>query len=307
MIHWLKKISWKKGLETALVLFAVSFSSNAVSDNIIVSGASGQLGGLAVQELLRRGVDPENLILVSRTPERLANYAQMGVSTRFGDFSQPESLTEAYRGGDRLLLISLNTRGNPNPDVTTRRVEFQKTAIDAAVDAGMEHIVYTSFVDAPNNSSPIAVDHRVTERDLQNSGIAWTILRNQWYAERLIGLSARILEAGEIVGDPAQVGTAYASREDCAAAAAAALLDSRHENQIYEITGTELIGPNEMASLLYQLTGREIPIVAPGSDNTPLTVPDLPSGATLTDDFQQLTGRPSTSIRQLLESNREDW
>jgi hypothetical protein len=107
-------------------------------DTIIVSGASGQLGGLVVEQLIARGVSPQNLILVSRTPDRLQRYRMLGADTRYGDFSEPESLSEAYAGGDRLLLISIGGSGAP-------RVRLHENAIDAAVAAGVEHIVYTSL------------------------------------------------------------------------------------------------------------------------------------------------------------------
>ena len=275
-------------------------------DVIIVSGASGQLGGVAVQELLARGVAPENLILVSRTPELLDEYARMGASTRFGDFSQPESLSAAYEGGDRLLLISLNTRGNPNPDVRTQRVEFHKNAIDAAAAVGVQHIVYISYVDADNNPSPIAVDHRLTEAILRDSGVAWTFIRDQWYMDGLLGRAASVLSEGRVVAGP-QAGTAFVTRADCAAAAAAALSTPGHENRIYEITGPELIGSREFAAILSELSGQAIEVVEATSGDAESTVPDMPSGTMLTGDFEELVGRPPTSVRQLLEANRETW
>ncbi len=283
-----------------------SDTSTMGDEMIIVSGASGKLGGVAVQELLARGVAPENLILVSRTPEQLDEYAQMGASTRFGDFSQPESLSAAYEGGDRLLLISLNTRGNPNPAVRTQRVEFHENAIDAAVAAGVRHIVYISYVDADNNPSPIAIDHRATEAILRESGVAWTFIRDQWYADRFVGQAASILEAGRVVAGP-QSGTAFVAREDCAAAAAAALATPGHENRIYEITGPELIGSREIAAILTDLTGETIEIDEAASEDEALTVPDMPAGTMLTNDFETLVGRPPMSVRQLLEANREAW
>jgi len=89
-------------------------------DKIIVSGASGQLGGLVIEALLKRKVAPANLILVSRTPDTLKAYADRGASVRFGDFTQPESLAVAYRGGNRMLLISINGGGGERPEQTQR-------------------------------------------------------------------------------------------------------------------------------------------------------------------------------------------
>jgi NAD(P)H dehydrogenase (quinone) len=210
--------------------------SAAPDETIIVSGASGQLGSLVVRELLDRGVDPGNLILVSRTPDELEEFASLGARTRFGDFSQPESLADAYAGGTRMLLISIGTVGPERP-------QLHGNAIDAAVQAGVRHIVYTSFVDAENNSSPIAADHRRTEEMLRASGVAWTMLRNQLYMNGLVGQAARMVAAGRVEIEPNSTRTAYVTREDCAAAAAAVLATAGHENRVYEITGSELLGP----------------------------------------------------------------
>jgi NAD(P)H dehydrogenase (quinone) len=117
--------------------WAALFAATACSspEAIVVSGASGQLGGLVVEELLALGVEPERLILVSRTPETLERYAAMGASTRFGDFTKPESLASAYEGGDRLLLISIDT------GVGSNRASLHETAVAAAAAAGVRHNV----------------------------------------------------------------------------------------------------------------------------------------------------------------------
>lgn len=291
-------------LTAAVVGGACSSSDEASAPKIIVSGASGQLGGLVVDELLARGVPASDLILVSRTPERLERYIAMGASARFGDFTQPESLASAYEGGTKMLLISLNTRGNPNPRVATERAALQRSAIEAAVAAGVEHIVYTSFVDADDNVSPIAVDHRITEADLRESGIAWTALRNQWYADRIIGEATDMIARGEVLVRPDDPGTAYITREDCAAAAAAALTTAGHENRVYEVTGPELVHTRDIAAIASEITGVDIEVIE-ASPSQIAELPELPpSGTTLSTAFQELTGRSGTTARQLLEANR---
>jgi NAD(P)H dehydrogenase (quinone) len=273
---------------------------------IIVSGASGQLGGLVVEELLARGVAPTDLILVSRTPDELTRYGEMGASTRFGDFTQPESLRAAYEGGTKLLIISLNTRGNPNPRVATERAALQKGAIEAAVAAGVQHIVYTSYVDAERNTSPIAVDHRVTEADLRASGVAWTALRDQWYAENgILGDAQRMIAEGSVTVDPEERGTAYVTREDIAAAAAAVLTTPGHENRIYEITGPELVFRSDVARIASELTGVPIEIRVATPEEAAELPEEPPSGETLSTHFRDLTGRTGTTARQLLEANVE--
>lgn len=268
---------------------------------IVISGASGQLGGLVVEELLDRGIRPENLILVSRTPLELERYAALGASTRFGDFLQPESLDTAYEGGERLLLVSLNSN-NRDPRVPARRAELHQVAIDAAVDAGIEHIVYTSFVDADNNVSPIAVAHRATETALRDSGITWTFLRNQWYADRLVGEAVRMVAERRAVVLPGDPGTAYVTREDCAAAAAAALMNAGHENRVYEITGPALIRMSELATIAREISGVEVEVREAGPGDEVREAP--PSGGTLSTHFREITGEPGTTARDLLEANR---
>ncbi len=214
-------------------------------DKIIVSGASGQLGSLVIDELLARKVAPENLILVSRTPntDHLNAYAARGASVRFGDFNQPDSLDAAYRGGTRMLLISINGGGGDRP-------ELHRVAIDAAVRAGVKQIAYTSYVNADRyEDSTIAVDHLRTERILQESGVAWTMLRNQIYANGLVDQAVQIVSDGRYVTHTPDARVAYVTREDCAAAAAAVLTTPGHENKAYNITGPDAIGPRELVAL----------------------------------------------------------
>lgn len=291
-------------LIAALVVSTGCGGGEPASPKIIVSGASGQLGGFVVDELLARGVAPSDLILVSRTPEELARYTAMGASARFGDFTQPESLIEAYAGGDKMLLISLNTRGNPNPRVATERPELQRTAIQAAVAAGVRHIVYTSFVDADANTSPIAIDHRVTEADLRESGVAWTSLRNQWYADRLVQEAAAMVATGRVLVRPEDPGAAYVTREDCAAAAAAVLTTPGHENRVYEITGPSVVRTRDLAALAGEIAGVRIDVVEASPAEAARLPEAPPSGTTLTSHFRDLTGRDATGARELLEANR---
>jgi NAD(P)H dehydrogenase (quinone) len=289
-------------------------------EKIIVSGASGQLGSLVIEELLARKVDPANLILVSRTPhtDHLQSYAARGASVRFGDFNEPESLAAAYAGGTRMLLISINGGGGSRP-------ELHKAAIDAAVRAGVRHIAYTSYVNADRyEASTIAVDHLRTERLLQESGVAWTMLRNQIYANGLVDQAIQIVRDGGLVTHTPDARVAYVTREDCAAAAAAVLTTAGHENRAYNITGPDAIGPRELVALASELSGKPVELMAvteqqyreqlaasgmseAGINGTISFAAELdspylrePSSA-----VADLTGRPATSVRELLLANRE--
>jgi NAD(P)H dehydrogenase (quinone) len=302
-----------------LLLLASPFAVFA-QDKIIVSGASGQLGSLVIEELLSRKVKPENLILVSRTPNtaHLQAYAARGASVRFGDFSEPESLDEAYRGGTRMLLISINGGGGDRP-------ALHKVAIDAAVRAGVKHIAYTSYVNADRyETSTIAVDHRRTERILQESAIAWTMLRNQIYANGLVDQAVQIVRDGGLVTYTPDARVAYVTREDCAAAAAAVLATPGHENKAYNITGPDAIGPRELVALASEISGKrvELMVYSEADYRARLAQSGMPEAAingTISFAAEldspylrepstavaELTGRPAKSVRQLLVENRE--
>jgi NAD(P)H dehydrogenase (quinone) len=306
-------------LITWLALALCPFSALA-QDKIIVSGASGQLGSLVIEELLARNVAPENLILVSRTPntDHLQAYAARGASVRFGDFSEPESLDEAYAGGTRMLLISINGGGGDRP-------ELHRAAIDAAARAGVRQIAYTSYVNADRNeASTIAVDHRRTERILQDSGIAWTMLRNQIYANGLVDQAIQIVREGGLVSHTPDARVAYVTREDCAAAAAAVLTTPGHENRAYSITGPDAVGPRELVALASEISGKRVELMAVSEAQyrQQLAATGMPeAGINGTISFAaeldspylrepstavaELTGRPATSVRQLLLESRE--
>jgi len=265
-------------------------------DMIIVSGASGQLGGMVVDELLERGVAPSRLILVSRTPNALSRYADMGASTRFGDFTQPESLAAAYEGGDRMLLISIDSGMGEN------RAALHKNAIDAAVAAGVGHIAYTSLVDAENNTSPLAADHKLTEQFLRESGVAWTMLRNNLYMDPLVPQAMDMIVNGRV--ERSDVGVAYVARQDCAAAAAAVLATDGHENQVYEITGPAVIRPQDVATALTEVTELSVRVVDPSGEPDAMT--SSPSFATVSDAVQRLTGRAPMSLQSLFEAHHDE-
>jgi NAD(P)H dehydrogenase (quinone) len=305
-----------------LVAWLVLFLSPVVlaQEKIIVSGASGQLGSLVIDELLARDVAPEDLILVSRTPntDHLNAYAARGANVRFGDFNDPQSLASAYRGGTRMLLISVNGGGGNRP-------ELHRAAIDAAVRAGVKHIAYTSYVNADEYAdSMIAGDHVRTERILQDSGVAWTLLRNQIYANGLVDQAEQIVRDGQLVTHTPDARVAYVTREDCAAAAAAVLTSAGHENKAYNITGPDAIGPRELVALASEISGKAVELVALSEADLRrrLTAAGMPEAAingtiSFAEELNspylrepsaavaELTGRPPTSVRTLLMQDRE--
>lgn len=270
-------------------------------DKIVISGASGQLGGLVVEELLARGVPAQNLILVSRTPETLDEYKKLGASTRFGDFAKPESLPAAYAGGTKMLLISISGGAGPRPDA-------HKRAIDAAVAAGVKQIAYTSYVAISHGETTgLAGDHYQTEAIIKKSGAAWTMLRNSIYADNLVRLGAKMVADGKVIVPAGDGRIGYVTREDCAAAAAVVLSSPGHENKVYDITGPEVVGAREIAAAASAVTGKPIEVIAADA-NAPGTLPRFgsPAIAVTSDDVAKLTGRPATSVRALFEAHKNE-
>jgi NAD(P)H dehydrogenase (quinone) len=281
----------------SLVLPAAGQDVPASPERLIVSGASGQLGGLVVEELLRRGVPAERLILVSRTPDTLQRYATLGAAVRYGDFTEPESLSTAYAGGTRMLLISIGRTRLPRP-------EAHRNAIEAAVRAGVRHIAYTSWIGISHGETGgLSPDHAATEELLRQSGAQWTMLRNSIYMDGVVAEASGMLASHRINVPENADRITYVTRADCAAAAAAVLATPGHENRAYDITGPAAVGPREIAAAASAVAGVPIEIVA-----TPAGPPSPFGGAavaTPSDDFEALVGRPALSVRAFLEAHRD--
>ena len=219
--------------------------------SIAVTGASGQLGTLVAQQLVTL-TDPSNVVLISRSPEKITAFE--GVQTRRGDFSDPSTLADAFAGVDTLLLIST--------DDVDDRLEGQVAAIKAAEQAGVQRIVYTS-VSRPEETNPAQVvpSHAGTEQALRDSGVAWTFLRNNLYSDMQRGTIDAAAATGQLVTNIGDGRTAYVTREDCAAVAAAALVQDGHENVAYDVTGPDAIGADDLAALASKVSGSEVTVV----------------------------------------------
>jgi NAD(P)H dehydrogenase (quinone) len=222
--------------------------------SIIVTGASGQFGRAAAERLIKI-VAPGELILTTRRPEQLADLASAGAQVRYADFDDPVSLATAFRGGTKMLLISTARAGS--------RLQQHKNAIEAAKAAGVGHVAYTSFVNArkPGNPSVECFDHRDTEIFLEQSGLAWTHLRDSHYAEAVATIIAPIaILAGRLPTSAHDGVEAMVSRDDCAACAVAVLTTPGHENKAYDLTGPELLSIPQAVQMIRELSGK--PIVA---------------------------------------------
>ena len=227
-----------------------------------ITGASGQLARRTA-DLVLEHVEPSNLVLVTRDPSKLADYAARGVSVRQGDFDQPDGLPAAFAGIDRLLLISASDLG--------RRVLQHVAAIESARTARVGHIVYTSIVNpTPNNPSVAAQEHLATEAALRASGLRWTFLRHSIYADIQARFLLDALPSGRYVHNYGEGMTAFVARDDCAAVAAAVLHTDGHASQAYDVTGREPFTHAETATILASETGTELPVTAVDDDDRPL-------------------------------------
>lgn len=216
-----------------------------------ITGASGQLGSLAAQLLLQK-VDASDVVLLSRTPERL--HVSAGVTTRAADFDRPEELVEAFEGVDELLLVST--------DVVGSRLEGQRAAIAAAAKAGVRRVVYTSVPD-PSEDNPALVvpDHAGTEQALRDSGLRWTFLRNNLYADMQGASVAQAAESGTLVTNTGDGAAAYVTRADCAAAAVGALLGTELDDVAIDVTGPAAVSADDLAALASERRGSAVEVV----------------------------------------------
>jgi NAD(P)H dehydrogenase (quinone) len=220
---------------------------------LAISGASGNLGRLTAESLLDQ-VDPSQVVLLTRSPEKLADLAARGADVRQADFDDAAGLEEALAGVDKLLLISTDTVGT--------RIAQQKGAIDAAKAAGVAHVIYTSAPKASaENPAIVAEEHFATEENLRASGLAWTFLRNNLYSEFEIPTATHAAASGQLFTNQGDGATAFVTREDCARAAAGALAGDGHENTVYEISGPEAITRERFAEIITEVTGRPVAVV----------------------------------------------
>jgi NAD(P)H dehydrogenase (quinone) len=214
-----------------------------------VTGASGHLGRLAVGELLARGVPASDVVAVVRSRGNAADLAERGVHVREADYSDPGALAAALAGVERLLLVSSSVAG--------QRVAHHTNVIEAAKTVGTSRIAYTSMLNADDSTNPLAAEHRDTERALRDAGVAFTLLRNGWYTENYTEQLAQYLQRGEIVGAAGSGRISAATRQDYAAAAAAALLEDQEGNPTYELGGSAFDLP-ELARVISEVTGTQV-------------------------------------------------
>jgi NAD(P)H dehydrogenase (quinone) len=223
----------------------------------LVTGASGHLGRLTVQALLDLGVTPSDVVATARNTDAIDDLAALGVVTRAADYTDPASLKEAFVGIDRALLVSSSAVGE--------RVAQHANVIEAAKEAGVELLGYTSITRADTSTMVLAGEHRQTEELLAASGLPTVLLRNSWYIENYTAQAATALEHGAVLGAAGEGRVSAATRADFAAAAAAVLVADDQAGRVYELGGDTAFTLEEYAAELAAASG------------TPVAYRDLPA------------------------------
>lgn len=288
-----------------------------MTDTILVTGASGQLGGRVIHHLLEtQKVDPVRLIAVTRDPAKLADLAARGVTVRAGDFKDPASLAKAFEGAQKLLVISGADIG--------QRLAQHKAAVDAAVKAGVKRLSYTSMPNPePGNSVIFAPEHYGTEQAIKETGLPYTIFRNGWYQENLLMSLPQALASGQWYTAAGQGRLAHIARDDIAAAIAAALTSEEGDSVTYTLTGSEALTTDEIAARASKALGKPLQVVhltdeqlAEGMKAAGVPEPYIPMLVSfdtntreggidiVTGEVEKLSGRAPTPIETFFEANK---
>ena len=280
---------------------------------LLVTGAAGQFGRIAVEELLARGAT--KVIAGTRDPAKLADLAARGVTVRKIDFDDVAGLASGFAGVDRVLIISTDGIG--------RRAEQQSAAVAAAKAAGVKHIVYTSAPAArPNADAGLAGEHFWTEVAIGQSGLDFTILRNHMYAENNLMSAAQEVASGQLFGLIGDRGTSYVTRADAARTAAGALLTAEGKS-VLDVTGPAPVTNNDRAGLYAQVTGKPVNSIAitPPELTAGMVAAGLPEGfaqalvafqvdavigyhGAVTDTVERFSGRKPTTFADFIAENR---
>ena len=289
-----------------------------MAQKLLVTGASGKLGNLVLDALLKRGVAASDIIATTRDTAKLADYAAKGIEIRKADFNDPDSVKAAFTGADRVAIISTDAL-----DGAGTRIKQQTNAVAAAKAAGVKHIVYTSMPQPDNTKVIFSPDHLKTEEAIKASGLGYTILRNTWYQENMFMSLPQVLASGHWYTSAGEGRIAHVAREDCAEAIAAALASGSDEKATYTLTGSEARTTSEIAVLASEITGKPIQVVQLNDEQLAggmkaagvpdFLIPMLISFeaatregdlAALTGDVEALTGRKPKPFRAFFEENK---
>lgn len=278
---------------------------------IAITGASGQLGRLVIQSLLKQ-LPASQLVALVRKPDSVADLAAQGVQVRQADYMQPDALERALAGVEKLLLVS-------SSEVGQRLVQHQNV-VNVARKTGVKLLAYTSLLHVDTSPMGLAQEHLATEAYIRNSGLPFVFLRNGWYTENYLASVKPALQHGAFIGSAGQGRIASAVRADYADAAAAVLVKDGQAGTVYELAGDTAYTLADLAAELSRQSGKTVPYVNLGEADfkAALLGAGLPEGlaalladsdvgasrGSLFDDSHQLSqliGRPTASLATLMK------
>ncbi|KTR97465.1 SDR family oxidoreductase [Pantoea dispersa] len=279
---------------------------------IAITGATGQLGRLVINALLKK-VPASEIIAVVRSPEKAQDLQALGVALRTADYNQPQTLQGAFDGVQKVLLISSSEVG--------QREAQHRAVIDAAKAAGVSFIAYTSLLHADTSPLGLGVEHRATEALLQASGIPYALLRNGWYSENYAASIAPALAHHAFIGAAGNGRIASAAREDYAAAAAEVISRDDQAGKVYELAGDDSYTLAEFSAEIARQSGEKVEYVnlPPAEFSAALIGAGLPAplaelladsdagaaqGALFDDShtLSKLIGRPTTPFAAVIKA-----
>lgn len=264
---------------------------------IAITGANGKLGSLIISRLLQK-LPPDSIIACVRQPETAKPFEKQGVQVRFCDYDQPDSLSQAFDGIAKLLVISSSHRDD------TVRLRQHAHVIEAAKMAKVERLFYTSFAFLGEGSMSLAHLHLATEHAIRTTGIPYTILRNGLYADfvQALDLEAAI-QKGELCTYPGDWQFNSVTREDLAAGITATLTGYGHENKTYELAAPAAWTFTELAAVLSELADRPISWRQdPGIVHWLYGFLGKIDTSSTSADLERLIGRPVMSLKETVRS-----
>lgn len=277
-----------------------------MKEKIVITGATGHLGRLVIEQLLQH-VQPSELAVAVRNVDKAADFRERGIEVRHADYDQPATLRTAFEGATKVLLISANEVG--------KRVEQHRNVVDAVKASGARLLVYTSILNADRSGIGLAKEHLASEELVRASGVPFVILRNGWYLENYSENLAPALQYGAIAGTAGTGRVAAAARADFAAAAVAVLTGEGHEGKVYELAGDARFTMAELAAEVSRQSGKPVVYNDMPADayrdllagaGLPVPVAEMLADADLglrrgeldreNGDFRRLIGRPTTPL-----------
>lgn len=273
---------------------------------IAVTGATGHLGRLVVGQLLEK-VPASQVVAIVRDVAKAADFAARGVTVRAANYDEPATLETAFHGVNKLLLISGSEVG--------KRIPQHHAAINAAKQAGVAQLVYTSLLRANTARMSLSTEHVATEKAIAESGVPFVLLRNGWYTENYTENLGSALQHGAMLGAAKNGRIAAAARADYAAAAVAVLTSDGHTGKIYELAGDTAFTVAELAAEVSKQSGKAVVYNdLPSADyagalqsfGLPAPVAEMLASAdegiargeldVADGDLRRLIGRPTTSL-----------